>query len=334
MPLGLHVASHDAEGEPGLASARDEAGDDRVEGPLARLERIRMVGVEREEPATVLEREAQLRDDVARSEAGVVALDPGHEHPLVVPDRHGRPTGFRVPSLPLARAFLEAADCRVIATSANLTDTPAAVTAQEVLDDFDGLVDAVIDAGRSYHEKSSTVVRVLGGEVELLREGAIPESEILEAAARVLLFVCSGNRCRSPLAAALGERLLAKRLGIRPDELVANGYRIESAGTACINGTRSSPEVEAVAGDYGCDLTFHRSRPLTPSLVEEADEIWVMTGAHRDSILQFSPEAAERIRLLDKQYEDIEDPYDLGTEAYRETARRIHRALQSRLDDF
>lgn len=253
---------------------------------------------------------------------------------LVIPDRHRRMTGYRVPDLAVAREFIRLADCRVAASSANLSGQPAAVNAEQVLEHFDGLVDAVIDGGPCRHEQSSTVVRVTGDHVEVLREGAVPAALIREATAKLLLFVCAGDRCRGPLTCALATTLLARRLGTDPDQLLARGYRLESAGTDCLRGQPPSPEALAIATDWGCDLQGHQSRPLTPSLVEDADRIFVMTVHQRASILEFAPEAADRIHALDRTGADIPDPAGSGPRAHRQAAERIHRALQSRLDDL
>lgn len=254
---------------------------------------------------------------------------------IVLTDRHGRPTGFRVPDLPVAQALLAAADCRVGAPSANPSDLPAPRDVQGVLEHFDGILDAVIDAGPCRHGASSSVVRVQPeGDMEMLRQGVIPETELREATARLLLFVCSGNRCRSPLAAAIAARLLSRRLGVEEFELLGAGYRVESAGTACLRGERPTGEMESEARARGLDISAHRSRPLTLSLIEEADAIFVMTKAHGESILEFSPDAVERLQPLDRKGYDIPDPYGGGIDAYAAAAESIHRAIQERLDDF
>jgi tRNA threonylcarbamoyl adenosine modification protein (Sua5/YciO/YrdC/YwlC family) len=257
---------------------------------------------------------------------------------LVIPDRHGRPTGFRVPDLPLAQEFLRLATCRVGATSANPSGGADAVTAQEVMAHFDGLLDVVVDGGRCRHGKASTVVRVAGDGVEVLREGVVPAAEIREATARSLLFVCTGNRCRSPMAAAFAADLLARRAGVAVDDLLEAGYRVGSAGTGCLRGQPATAEAVAAARRYGCDLLSHRSRPLTPSLIEDADEIYVMTAEHRASILAFASEAESRVRQLGRDRYgkdvDIEDPYGAGPAAYERAAAVIHRAIEDRVDDF
>jgi len=251
---------------------------------------------------------------------------------LVTPDRHGRPTGFRVPNLPVAQALLSAGDFMIGATSANPSSEPPARTATQVLGYFDGVLDAVIDAGPCRHGTGSSVVRVgVEGEVEVLREGVIPEREIREATAHTILFVCSGNRCRSPLAAAFATRLLAARRGVDPHDLLLAGLRVESAGTACMKGEPASAEAVDVGERHGLEISHHRSRSLTLNLVEDADEIYVMTGAHRDSICEFSPDARARIRPLDPKGRDIPDPYGQGPAAYSKIAVVVEEAVQARL---
>lgn len=253
---------------------------------------------------------------------------------LVIADRHGRPTGFRVPDLPLAQEFLRLAACRVGASSANPSGEDAAVTADAVAEQFDGVLDVILDGGPCRHGRASTVVRVTGEDVEVLREGVVPAAEIRETTARSILFVCSGNRCRSPMAAAFAADLLARRLGVAPHELLEAGYRIGSAGTGCLRGEPATEEARVAAQRYGCDLSPHRSRPLTPSLIEEADEIYVMTAEQRGSILAYAAEAGDRVRLLDRSRRDIPDPYGQGPQAYERAAAAVHRAIEERLDDF
>ena len=253
---------------------------------------------------------------------------------LIVADRHGRPTGFRVPDHAVAREFLRTCACRVGGTSSNPSGGADATSAEQVVEHFDGLLDAVIDAGPARHARSSTVVRVVDSSVEVLRAGVIPVEEIDEVVAKCILFVCTGNRCRSPMAAAFATDLLARRFGVEPSDLLERGYRIVSAGTGCMLGRPATPEAQGVLRAMGLDLSAHRSRPLTPTLLEEADEIYVMTADQRASILEFAPDAAQRLRLLDLGGKDIPDPYGSGEDVYRRTAERIRKILQERMDDL
>lgn len=253
---------------------------------------------------------------------------------IVVADRHGRPTGYRVPDLAVAQEMLRLSACRVGATSANPSGAEEAVTAEEVLRHFDGVVDLVVDGGRCRHARASTVVRTDDEGVSVLREGVVPAAEIRDVTAKSLLFVCTGNRCRSPMAAAFATDLLARRAGVDAADLVESGFRVGSAGTGCMRGSPATHEAVDAARRYNCDLTAHRSRPLTPSLLEDADEIYVMTPEHRASILEFAADAGDRIRLLDRGGKAIPDPYGQGPAAYEKSAARIHRAIEERLDDF
>jgi protein-tyrosine phosphatase len=136
------------------------------------------------------------------------------------------------------------------------------------------------------------------------------------------------------MAAAFATDLLARRAGVDPADLVEGGYRVGSAGTGCMRGAPATQEAVDAARRYNCDLTAHRSRPLTPSLLEDADEIYVMTQEHRASILEFAADAGDRVRLLDRGGKPIADPYGQGPAAYEKSAARIHRAIEERLDDF
>jgi protein-tyrosine phosphatase len=109
---------------------------------------------------------------------------------------------------------------------------------------------------------------------------------------------------------------------------------VESAGTGCLRGQPPTPEADAAARAYRLDVSAHRSRPLTPTLLEEADEIFVMTADQRRSILEFAPDVSARLRLLDLSGRDVPDPYGAGPEVYRRTAERIRKILVDRLDDL
>src|SRR5262245_13690372 len=95
-----------------------------------------------------------------------------------------------------------------------------------------------------------------------------------------VLFVCTGNTCRSPLAEAVCKRLLAERLGCRVSELPARGYVIESAGVATWGGMPASPEAESAGRSVGADLSGHRSRPVDPALLARATDVIAMTAGH------------------------------------------------------
>src|SRR5262245_35938111 len=97
---------------------------------------------------------------------------------------------------------------------------------------------------------------------------------------RTVLFVCTGNTCRSPLAEAMCKRLLADRLGCGQNDLPSRGFVIGSAGVATWGGLPASPEAETVARSVGADLSGHVSRPVDTGLLAGATDVIAMTAAH------------------------------------------------------
>jgi glycine hydroxymethyltransferase len=139
---------------------------------------------------------------------------------------------------------------------------------------------------------------------------------------RQILFVCTGNVCRSPMA----EYLFRRRIG------ESTGWVVGSAGTLAYTGARASlPAIEALA-EWDIDLSPHRSRELTPALVAAADLIVVMTEAHRQELGRRFSSAAGRTHRLTAfgaggPVSDIPDPIGQSLEVYRHTRDRIDSAL-------
>ena len=136
---------------------------------------------------------------------------------------------------------------------------------------------------------------------------------------KTILFVCTGNVCRSPMAEGLFQRMIAER----PE------LRVLSAGVSTYPGQPPSAHAVDVLAELGVDISHHRSKPLSEKAVEEADWIVAMTRSHLDSIIYLFPRAAEKVYLL-REFEpgatslDVADPIGMGVEAYR-TAREIIR---------
>jgi protein-tyrosine phosphatase len=146
-----------------------------------------------------------------------------------------------------------------------------------------------------------------------------------------ILLVCTGNTCRSPMAQALTERVIAEKLGVGPDELAGAGVVVRSAGVAAGEGSPASPEAIAVLGEDGIDLSDHQSQAVSDRLIEEADVIYTMTGRHREVLVNRWPRADDKTLPLNPDG-DIHDPIGGDEREYRETARLIRWYLQERLE--
>lgn len=249
---------------------------------------------------------------------------------LVVPDRTApadapRTVGLRFPAHDVARALLGAIDVPVLGTSANRSgDPPAcdAATADELIGDA---VDIVLDGGPSELKEASTVVEILDDGWRLLREGFIDETAIRAAISKTVLFVCSGNTCRSPMAAAMFTQLLREHLG--DDDLEKRGLRIRSAGTMAFPGSGASSGAIAAMQDMGIDLTAHETSPLTPDAIREADFVVAMTEEQLRAVRGLAPDAHARAALLDPTGHNTLDPFGGSLELYRKTAFQIKEHL-------
>ena len=150
-----------------------------------------------------------------------------------------------------------------------------------------------------------------------------PPSEVPAAPIRrSILFVCTGNTCRSPLAESLGRSKLALALGCPPAELESRGYRIGSAGVMALPGDPATPQAVMVAEEFGAELADHRSRPLDPALLGGATDVIAMTEMHLMILVsRFGAVGPEPVLLCGR--EDLPDPLGGDLEEYRACARVI-----------
>ncbi len=142
---------------------------------------------------------------------------------------------------------------------------------------------------------------------------------------RHILFVCTGNTCRSVMAEALLRRYWESAGG--------SGLEVTSAGLAAIPGSSASEQVRRLLNEEGLNLERHSAALLERSQVHRADLILVMTSAHRDQLNTVFPEAASKVRLL-KDFAgaaggnpDIVDPYGGSLEKYRQSLEDIRGSI-------
>jgi protein-tyrosine phosphatase len=242
--------------------------------------------------------------------------------------------GFRVPAHEAILHALDSLPAPLALTSANPSGMVEANTADEVARTLGDRLALIIDAGRSPLGRPSTVVIVEGENWRVAREGVITAGDLQMLSACWIVFVCTGNTCRSPLAEVLFKKMLAERLGCAGAELPQRGFVVRSAGLAAIKGDRATPEAIEAARELGADLQNHVSQPVTRDLVFQADYLVTMTQAHLQSLLGRFPYECLAPRVLCPQGTDVADPVGCDLTVYRECARQLQEHLQPWVSDL
>ena len=251
---------------------------------------------------------------------------------IVVPRAGGGKVGLRLPEHPVARSLLAQCGFPVSAPNATLRVSKGTAGTHTVCDGlsaahvrmaFDGQIALILDGNPKPQGRLSTVVEVTDTNVTVQREGAISEVDVLQAAASTILFVCTGNTCRSPMAAGLCRAALMQYF-----RLDAAPIRVLSAGTAAVAGQPAHPYSAGVMREIGIDISDHRTTQLTPDMVDGADWIFTMTQKHRDSIIDFMPFSADRVQLISKDNDDISEPGGRSIDRYRQCRDKLASCLR------
>ena len=142
-----------------------------------------------------------------------------------------------------------------------------------------------------------------------------------------ILFVCTGNTCRSAMAEALFKKILK-------DNSI-EGVNVSSTGVAVFTPSPASGQAISVMKEKGIDLTSHQSKQVTQEMIEQADYIFTMTASHRESLLRECPIAADKAFTL-KEFttendEDVYDPFGFSKAAYATCAKEIGICLEQLL---
>jgi protein-tyrosine phosphatase len=239
--------------------------------------------------------------------------------------------GLRVPAHEALKQVLQRMPGPVVLTSANRSGEPDATNGQQVIDSLGDQVQLVIDDGPTSYGQPSTVVRVDGERWELLREGVMPAETLERLSSCAIVFVCTGNTCRSPLAEGLCKKALSEQLGCSVEDLPRRGFLVLSAGTSAMMGSGATQEAIETAQARGVDLTGHVSQPATSQLLAHADFVWAMTRSHLQSLLSRFPRTTSTLEALAPDGSDVSDPIGGDRPVYEACADQIWARLQERL---
>lgn len=231
--------------------------------------------------------------------------------------------GFRVVDHPVIVQLHQYLRGPLVLTSANLTGKNPPTLGDEVVQQFGETLPLILNDGPTRYGGASTVVRVIGNQYEILRHGAIEAAAMNEFAKPLIVLVCTGNTCRSPMA----EGLLKHKLTGLGDAW--SGVNVISAGVAACEGAMASQQAVDVMDAKGIDIACHESRPLSDAIMHRADIVLTMTRGHRAAILAAWPEMSDRVFTLRPDGGDIADPVGGSVELYEQCARQIGESLES-----
>lgn len=240
---------------------------------------------------------------------------------------------LRCPDHEAARELIRRSVVPLLASSANRPSQPQPSSVGAALANVGDVAAYAVDGGESRLRAASTIVSVRGEAWGIRRPGVLDDRTIRRLARSEILMVCTGNTCRSPMAAYLFRKHLADRLGLEYDQLEPAGYGVRSAGTSAGRGGPIAAGSREELANRGVDASDHRTQPLTLELIQQAERIYCMSPEHRLAVLDFAAGAAGKTELLDPDGA-IEDPLGGGPEAYASAATQIERAVVRRVEEF
>ncbi len=238
--------------------------------------------------------------------------------------------GVRVVAHPVAQEILRAIKQEVFLPSANISGEKEALSAQEVEDIFNAQIDLIVESEPELiYGRPSTVVDLTLHPFKILREGVVSPGDIVDVFLRKrILFVCTGNTCRSPLAQFLFKKYLEEKKPYLKDRV-----EIISRGILSFKGGSLSLAVKDILREREDILVegFSSQGVDRPTLLS-ADLIFTMEDKHNQELLRIEPTIEGRLFSLKKflpprMEEDIPDPIGKDYKFYLEVYERIKKAV-------
>ncbi len=238
---------------------------------------------------------------------------------------------FRVPDHPIARSVIRRSGHPTLARGVGVSIWGgvggADLVNTTVFEDADA-PEVIINEGPALYGKSSSTINLWpDGRFRIGKVAAVDEAFIMDKLKTRVVFVCTGNTCRSPMAEGLARAWERRR--------TPNGLTIEvsSAGVAAGDGSPASDQTLQALREREIDLSTHQSRLLTPEMVDRADIILTMTPSHAQAVMQIAPDSAHKVFPIDP-LNPIADPIGQPIEVYREVADQLETLIDARLKEF